>query len=268
MLGGEKGIKRLMYQQFTDVNSSPMKLSPRSRLLLMLIRLKRGLPFKDLALLFNVSVSQVTTVVYTMMWAVHLALSAQSKAVFVSAVEQNEGQVLLSSFPNLRAVIEGVEFQIPKTSDTVKCAIAASLSGDILYVSSCFEKSVSYSEVIKISGILDWLKIGDAVIVSNKFDIASDLHERGITQIDVPAKGDRSNCTTQEEILAKATLSSRMYSEYAAKTINYWRLLRFAIPMRLCYMLTDVVFISAFLTNDPQPIRHVKYKMRRALKSL
>ncbi|KAE8741801.1 hypothetical protein FOCC_FOCC012662 [Frankliniella occidentalis] len=117
-----------------------------------------------------------------------------------------------------------------------------------------FEGNKSDKEILKASGIMNYLEKGDSVMADRGFNVKTELAEIGVNLIKPPDFKKKRQCLNpQEEILTKDTATARIYVEHVMKSIKDWRILRNTVPMSVHDILPDMVFIAAFLTNFNKP---------------
>ncbi|XP_052129820.1 uncharacterized protein LOC127751004 [Frankliniella occidentalis] len=278
LIGGDYVVDRLKYE-YNDKTPEEMmpfkKLTARDRLFMMLVRMRRGVPLRDLGYLFGISEPQCCTICKTMIRTTYECLSSFKKAMFVSAEKQKKGMTApFRPFKNLRVIIDAAEFKIERPSDfqqqgntyseykhynTEKYLIGTSTKGSIIFCSDGFEGHISDNELVKKSGFLDYLTEGDAVMVDRGFHLAAEFAEKGVRLIRPPDFKKKRKCfTAGEEIFTRQTASARIYVGHAIKNIKDWRLIRYVVPMSMHDVLPQLVFTAAFLTNFDVPFIKVK----------
>ncbi|KAK3910794.1 Ubiquitin carboxyl-terminal hydrolase 17-like protein B [Frankliniella fusca] len=86
VMGGDSVIRKLKYEfkEKTPQKLMPQKLSSRDRLFMMLVRMRRGVPFRDLSYIFGISVTQCCVIFNAMIRTTYECLSSFKKAIFTS----------------------------------------------------------------------------------------------------------------------------------------------------------------------------------------
>lgn len=273
LIGGDEAIKMLKYDYQPNTPKSTLptrKFSSKNRLFLMLIRLRRGVPVEDLSYIFNISEPHVVRIYYAMVRVTYEHLILLQPHMFISAEAQKKHMPApLRRFPNLRVIIDGAEFHIERPSDfqqqgntfssykhynTEKYLVGISSNGAVIFCSGGFEGSISDKELLKASGMMEYLQRGDTVMADRGFNVKSELAEIGVNLVKPANFSKKKQCLDpQEEVMTRDTASARIYVEHAIKSIKDWRLLRNIIPMSIHDLVPDMVFIAAFLSNFNKP---------------
>ncbi|KAE8739819.1 hypothetical protein FOCC_FOCC014687 [Frankliniella occidentalis] len=148
-----------------------------------------------------------------------------------------------------------------KHHNTVIAAVGISCPGAVIYVSPVFEGNMSDKRIILESGLLERLSEGDAVMTDRGFDIEGELLDIGVTLYKPPTLGDRNKLTSEEEILTEAIASATIYVEHVIADIKDNRLLQGIIPILLIPVISDLIYIAAYLCNFKESrIRQYKNK--------
>lgn len=280
LLGGEDGlmILKLRYERSTPRKKSrPPLLSAKSRLLLFLLRLRRGTPIRDHAYQFGISVGHTGSLFFGVLRKLRNTFQSMEKAMFISREEQQKDRPeAFKPFPQARVIVDGAEFKTEtpsnyeqqgnmwssyKHSNTAKFMIGISCYGAVMFVSKGFEGNKSDKQILKESGLMDFLTEGDAVMCDRGFDIVSELLQIGVTTIKPPSLGSRAAFTPTEELYNSAIAQARIYVEHAIGKIKEFRLIRYTIPLSMRGILFDLVYVAGYLTNFCD--RAIKSKQKR-----
>ncbi|KAE8752352.1 hypothetical protein FOCC_FOCC000824 [Frankliniella occidentalis] len=268
LLGGHEKIKSLKvkYSQKTPKKfSTKTKLTSEDKLLLFLIRLRRGVPVIDLAYVFGIEKSQCASIVYVMLRYLYLTFKGLEKYMFISAEEQKSQMPgPFRPFKNLRVIIDGFDIHIDcpsnfhhqgntysdyKSNNTIKFIVGISSRGAIIFVSPGFEGNISEKQALKESGFYEYLQPGDVVMSDRGFNINDDLLRMGVDLIKPPSLDGRNCFTPEEEILTRAIAAARIYVEHAVKLIKVNRLFMPCVPLTLLPTLSDYVYVAGALAN-------------------
>ncbi|KAK3925556.1 LOW QUALITY PROTEIN: putative pectinesterase/pectinesterase inhibitor 60 [Frankliniella fusca] len=238
-LGGDKECESL---KSTPKTTRESKFTPRDKLFMTLLRLRRGFPEKDMEIMFDHADMYLGRICYTWMRKLSLDFNTLQKSIFVSANNQRKNPPdCYAPFPNVRCVIDCTEFkvQIPdnleqasnmfsayKGAETVKVLIATSVYGGLCFVSEAADGSISDRKLLLKSGLLDLLKPGDAIMADKGFDIEADLNERGIDWLIPSFLGNRKQFSQKELMLNKAIATARVHVERFIKYVKDFRLVR------------------------------------------
>lgn len=243
---------------------APLKLSAKSRLLLMLVRLRRGTPVRDLAYQFGISTAYAGFIFFGVLRKVACTFRSMQPAMFLTRQQQQLNRPKpFKPFSNVRIIIDGVEFrtQVPsnfeqqkntwssyKHYNSFKFMIGISCYGGITFVSEGFEGNKSDAEILQESGLMDLLEQGDAVMCDRGFNVAPELLKIGVTTV-IPPFYRGKTLTAEESLYNSAISQARIYVEHAMGKIKEFRLVRFTIPLNMRGVMNDLVFVAAHLSN-------------------
>ncbi|XP_052128107.1 uncharacterized protein LOC127750446 [Frankliniella occidentalis] len=254
LIGGEEGIRQITYvygQKTPRRTLDHRKFSSKNRLFMMLIRMRRGVPIIDLAHIFGIGKTQCGVICYAMIRVTYEYLYLLQPHMFMSAEQQKKNMPLpFMRFKNLRVIIDcqqGNTFSSYKHGNTEKYLIGTSGYGSVIFCSDGFEGNKSDKEILKASGIMNYLEKGDSVMADRGFNVKTELAEIGVNLIKPPDFKKKRQCLNpQEEILTKDTATARIYVEHVMKSIKDWRILRNTVPMSVHDILPDMEHIVAW----------------------
>ena len=273
LLGYEFNHSRLKYHYDDNTplkDYTRPKLSLKSCLLLVLIRLRRGLPLEDLADCFGISATHASTVFYTWIRYMYLTFKKLAKPMAVSAKHQRKGKPpCFRPFPKLRMILDSTEFRIERPSNlrhqgnthssykgcnTVKFAVGSSTQGGTSWISGGYEGRISDKGLITKEKFVEILDEEDMVMVDRGFPIDEILAAKKAKVLRPPSfKKGKTNLTAKEEAATKAIAMVRIYVEHLIGRIKFFRLLNQRFEIHLLPYLTDLVYIGGFLCNFDRP---------------
>ena len=266
-IGGDGVVRhlKLNYRLTTPKKILRSKLSGKDRLFMFLLRLRRGLPLEELAWIFGVSVAYVGEMCYVLTRLLHLTLRPLQGEIFLSAAQQRLNMPkVMKPFKILRVILDGASFYIQKPSNfehqgksyskykstnVVHFIVGVSTEAATIFCSQRNEGNMSEKEAVLKSGLLHLLQKGDGVMTDRGFDLTAELAHIGCFFYKPPSLGERKCLTPEEEILTKALASARVYSEHAIADMKDNRLLQGVIPLTLLPVISDLVYIAAFMRN-------------------
>jgi hypothetical protein len=281
---GKKSCEHLKYNYVRGtptrgVCSTSKKLTTEDRLLMALVRLRRGWDLDDIGLFFGVSESLASKVVYGWLQALGFELRRFEKAMFVSRHIQKEMGLPLpfKPFHNFRVILDTTEVRIEAPEDfmeqgntysdykggnVIMFLIGASCWGSVSYVSPGFEGSISDVDLYRRSGIRNFLERGDLLLVDRGFRIQEECDEDGVICVHPPFLKNRDKYTPEEEQLKREIAKARIYVEHVNKKMKVFKILKNIKNSMLPY-LDNIVYIIGFLVNLQQP--HVKTLLEKSL---
>ncbi|XP_034231500.1 uncharacterized protein LOC117639733 [Thrips palmi] len=271
LCGGEEVCSTLKYRYS---RKSPKKaivsnFTPRDRLFMTLIRLRRGIPLRDLSFVCGMSLGFASECVYT--WIRLMSLTAQKleAAMCLSAADQTENKPkCFKPFPNLKMIIDSTEFKVEtpsnfeqqanlfsfyKKTTTAKVLIGISCYGGISFISEAFEGSISDKQIVLKSGLMDLLSPNDAIMADRGFDMEAEFAAAEVDLIMPPFLAGRDCFTARELLLAKTISSGRIHVERAIRRIREFRIVGRIIPSTLMPIFGDMMRTFALLINFQNP---------------
>lgn len=160
------------------------KISRENRLVIFLIKLKLGVSFSALAVIFQVDRSTVARIFYTMVTRMRKICG---KFVFWpcrDVLQQTMPETFKKNFPNCSVIIDRFEIRVQQPTDigsrvrlyshykknfTAKVLVGCSACGGVTFISPCHNGRISDCQITVKSGILDLLEPGDLVLADKGF---------------------------------------------------------------------------------------------------
>ncbi|KAE8739909.1 hypothetical protein FOCC_FOCC014591 [Frankliniella occidentalis] len=252
-----------------DKNENKFKLPLKDRLFLTLIRLRRGIPLRDLAEVMGIGKTQASEIFYAMIRHMYLTFQIFKERMLPTVEQQQKNKPkVFRPFKNLRLIIDGAEFRLQRPTDfqqqgntyseykggnTAHFIIGINLQGGVAFVSKAYEGSISDKQAVVKSELLEMLSPGDALMVDRGFDLKAECTLKNISLIRPPSLSKNQTMTPKEIVLTKAIAKARIYVEHIIKNIKQYRLLRYTIPNKMIPYLEDLVYVCAFLINFNPP---------------
>ena len=172
-------------------------------------------------------------------------------------------------YKNIRCIIDCTEVQVQvpgnfqaqgnqyssyKGYTSYKFLVAVAPNGAIVFVSDAFEGSISDNEIVKQSGFLNFLELGDVIMADRGFLVDDLLNERQVQIIRPPFLGTRDKFAPQEEALTKDIAKHRIHVERSIERMKKFKILKHVIPFQLQPVFSQIVFVIACLVNFQQPL--------------
>lgn len=245
----EHGADKLCTESVGEMNIASLgrkrKLRSVDEFLLVLMRLRLGLLFKDLEFRFKISSSTVSKIFNS--WILFMCECMQS---IITLPELNVLQLRVpkcfEKFSDTRIVLDCTEVfsQSPsslenksltysnyKSHDTFKALVGVSMTGAVVFVSRLWPGSTSYVEITRKSGLFKQLNNGDAVMVDKGFiHIQSDLKAIGVKLYCPPFKS-KIQFSKGEVETTRRIASARIHVERKMEQIKNFRILQGVMPL-------------------------------------
>lgn len=269
MLRWDQAKKLLKQDQDIRVGFRPESLSLFDQFFLFLCRVKEGAFEESLADRFQVSQSTVSRVLIT--WANYLFFMLSSLPIWLhrSAVDEMMPLCFKENYPRTRVVLDCTEIFIERASSkvinsetyssykgttTLKGLIGVSPSGEVTFVSTLYEGSISDKEITKQSGILSLLEPGDEVMVDKGFLINDLLSPINVALVIPPFLSHRGQFTREEVTATQKIARLRIHVERAIGRIKRYHIFNGVIPLTLLGTINQLWCVCAMLTNFQGPL--------------
>lgn len=257
--------------KFGTKPGKPRSLNLDEELFFTLVRLRLGLPSKDMARRIGISESTLSVIFNT--WVVLLAKELEQICCMpVKSIYDKQAQCF-NNFDNVRIVLDCTEVfsQTPgalsahkqmhsnyKHHSTIKFLVGMSPSGAITYVSSMWGGRASDKLITQESDrLLMSLKPGDKVMVDRGFTIAKELPD-GVTLLIPPFKNRQSGQFTKQQLDFSEKLSvARIHVERAMRAIKECQILATEVKMAMINNYENIFKACAYLVNFKKPFLKV-----------
>lgn len=238
----------------------------RDKLLVTLLRLRRGLEVDQLSDLIGVASSSISRIVTT--WLYLLSRELQFLVKWPS--RRQVQKVLPSSFRHFqrtRVILDCTEFQLQKPSlpsvqrksyssykhrNTAKCLVGVTPRGTFSFVSDLWTGSISDRNIVVKSGVLDLIERGDDVMADRGFLIRDLLTLRGAT-LNIPPFAHGRQMSKAAVTKTRRIAAVRIHVERAIGRLKQFRLVAETIPSQLNPLVGQCVTVAAALCNLDKP---------------
>lgn len=249
------------------------RLAPEDELLLVLMRLVKGLQVKDLAYRFGIkSLGRVSTLFSE--WMEFLATELSDFVHWPSRemVRKNlpESFAQSSRFAAVRAIMDCTEFRIQmpsslslnsmhfsnyKSDHTIKVLVCITPDGFISHVSEAYPGSISDNALTMESGLLDMCEPGDKLLADKGFTISKqELQPRGLELITPPFRDGDSQFSPAEVKETRDIARWRIKSEHAILRMKYCKYLKTRMAINSLSNVSHCLKVSAVLANCRMPL--------------
>lgn len=260
----------LMLKVLSKHKVDGIKISQENRLLIFLMKMKCGLTFSALSVLFNVHRSTVSRIFFATVQ--YLASACRNFVLWPTrdTVQATMPQSFKTSYANCRAIIDCTEIVVeqPPTVELrvqfyshykkgfrLKILVACTPCGLISFVSKCFGGRTTDSQITTTSGFLTLLEPGDVILADKGFpQIKSLLDESGRGVLIVMPPFLHNHTFTAEEVSDTYSIASvRIHIERIMQRLRTFKILDKMTINMLPYS-DDIVFMCCVLVNLQPPI--------------
>lgn len=241
------------------------KLTTKDQFIFTLVRLRRYPSLEMLCDVFGITTGTGSKIFIT--WILFLEkelsflLPFSTKEELIGVPKPNCFKK--KSFNNLRAIIDCTEFYVEKpckpssqrstysqykSSNTFKLLISMSPILHFNFVSKLYSGSISDKEIVNVSGFLEKLQPGDAVMADKGFNIQDylALHE---TVLIAPPIMRKNNVSARASTATRRVATARVHIERIIKRLKSFTFLRGVIPLTCKPYISSAVNVCAALVN-------------------
>lgn len=198
-------------------------ISVDDQIFLTLIRLRRHKKYFELSRLFDIPLSQVTSIFYT--WVNFMSLELSEYPWWPSQHDTRffAPPSFKTDFPSTRVIIDATEIPIKKPSkpsaqrstystyknkNTMKALIGTSPAGLVSFVSTAYGGSASDRQICQRSNLRTLLQPGDQIMADKGFNV-QDLFEDMFVKINIPTFFSKMNRMTNQQVMRDRKISSK-----------------------------------------------------------
>ena len=196
-----------------------MPLTEKDQLFITLLRLRRGFNFYTFAHFYSVSESYIRKIITTWIMFLYHRFKDLKKVMFPDrdALQHLKPKVF-KYFKSIRCSVDYTEFffEVPrnyaqqgniysayKHHTTMKCLIAVNPNKAACFTSDLYEGSIDDVTLFSQCAILNYINIGDSLLVDKGFTIQDLLTPRQATVFTSPFLGKHATFTKKEILLTK-----------------------------------------------------------------
>ncbi|XP_024890187.1 uncharacterized protein LOC112466354 [Temnothorax curvispinosus] len=262
---------KFLLKRIHDATGSNTKISKENRLFIFLIKMKTGLTFSAISVLFNVHRTTVSRIFFSVLEEL---AKTTANLVFWPAKDVIQGTMPDCFYPeykDTRVIIDCTEFRIevPASVDnrvftyshykkgfTAKLLIGITPGGFISFKSKVAGGRKSDSQITIESGLIDLLEDGDTVLADKGFpQITRVLDEKGkkVVLVMPPFLEKKGEFTKEETQNTYNIARVRIHVERIMQRLRIYQILS-KIPENLFSSIDDIVHVCCVLVNLQPPI--------------
>lgn len=245
------------------------KLSFEQEFFLVMLRLRLGLKYQDLAFRFQISKSSVSSIFTT--W---IKLMAAELKYLISWPSKQENinslpESFKKNYPKTRVIIDCTEIfiQTPSSLDvqsmcwseykhhtTIKFLLGISPRGLITFVSKAYGGRASDKFIVEDSNFLDNLEPYDQVLADRGFKIL-ELLMRVQASLAIPPSVRTSQQMSPEATKSTSKIANvRIYVEQAINRIKWYNILGCEMDMHTVFLCDEIILTCSALCNLLSPL--------------
>jgi len=268
-VGSKRANRKRKFRATPKKSGVGRRLTVKSELVLVLMKIRLALPNEFLAGLFGISVASCSSILNT--WLRFLAKEFKP-LVFWPEKESVRTMIPASlkvKYPNLRCTIDCSETFIQRPRDlflqsttwsdykhhnTLKYLVAITPDGHISFISNAWGGRATDRFIVQNSGFLGLIDPGDVILADSGFTIQDDLLFHQATLVIPPPGSGKPQMTRENVIKTRKVANARIHVERAINRMKWFRILSSIVPLTLVPVFDDVLIICAALCNIMQPL--------------
>ena len=242
------------------------KLEKRNRLLLFLIKMKHGLSYSALGVLFGIHRTNASLVFRNVLYELSNHLKDAIFWPSKEAIQETMPLAFKIHYPSTRVIIDcsEVRCEMPsridqrnfmysnyKSAYTIKFLIGIAPNGLVSFLSKCYGGRASDAFITNDCGFLKLLESGDTVLADKGFPGIKETLDNII--VVVPPKVHDGHLTAEEVDETYNIATVRIHVERCIQRVKNFRILKF-IPVALLNHVDRIVLVAAAIVNLQAPI--------------
>ena len=260
-----------LLNRLSDQPGENYKITKENRLLIFLCKIKTGLTFSALSVLFSVHRTTISRIFFSIL---HILASATKDLIFWPEKEIVQGtmpECFKPKYSKTRVIIDCTEFRVEmpaaidnrnfvyshyKKGYTAKVLIGITPSGFICLLSKVAGGRKSDAQITIESGLIDLLEEGDVVLADKGFpEIKASIDASGkkVMLIMPPFLEKKSEFTKEETEETYSIARVRIHVERIMQRIRTYQIIN-KIPHNLFPYIDNIVHIISVLVNLQPPI--------------
>ncbi|KAL1478940.1 hypothetical protein MTO96_052250 [Rhipicephalus appendiculatus] len=247
-----------------------LDLSVGSKLLLCLMKLKHGLTFSALGVLFGIHRTSASRIFYAILDVLHVSTEGWIKWFSREVVQATMPPSFRMNYPNCRIIVDCSEVRIEKpgkVADRVNCwsnyksdftlkfLVGITPSGYITYISDVFGGRSSDTYILANSGLISLLEPGDMVMADKGFPhVKCDLQSKDVTLVMPPFAKANQQFTKAEMDETYKVASHRIHVERCIQRMKSFSILTERLTPELKCHIDKIVHLCSVLANLQGPV--------------
>ena len=252
----------------TEVHGN-RKLRLEEELFMVMKRIRLGLLTEYLAVLFKISPSVVSSVIFS--WLRLMALELKFLIPWPGRIQvsRNLPDSFRKYYKKCRVIIDCTEFFIETPSSlevqtlcwseykhhsTIKVLVGITPNGCFSFISDSYGGRASDKFIVEDSGFLKLLQPGDLVMADRGFKI-EELLAFYQCHLAIPPPSHTTLQMSRNEVQETSKIANvRIYVEMAIRRLKEYQILKHELPISLLPVADDIITVCAALANLKHPL--------------
>lgn len=268
-IGGVDFARFFLFLSFLGNSHGNDKLSMQNKLLIFLIKMKCGLSYSAIGVLFGLHRTTISRIFSTIL----MTLAEKTRKYIYwprrEVVLKSQPEAFKKNYPNCRVIIDCTEIRIEqpsrvdqriymysqyKSTYTVKFLLGVTPHGQVSFLSSCYGGKASDSFITNDSGLLHLLQPGDQVLADKGFPgIKIGFNNENVIIV-MPPFLHNGNLSEEEVEETYSVASVRIHVERCIQRVKVYSILQTKLPTELLPYIDDIVHMCCVMANLQPPI--------------
>ncbi|CAN7988290.1 unnamed protein product [Ixodes hexagonus] len=247
-----------------------LDLAMDSKLLLFLMKMKHGLTFSALGVLFGIHRTSASRIFYATLDVLYVSTQGWIQWFSREVVQASMPSSFRLNYPNCRVIVDCSEVRIEKpgkVADRVNCwsnyksdftlkfLVGITPSGYITFISDVFGGRSSDTYIIANSGLINLLEPGDMVMADKGFPhVKCDLESKDVTLVMPPFAKANQQFTEAEMKETYKVASHRIHVERCIQRLKSFAILNERLTPELKCHIDKIVHVCSTLANLQGPV--------------
>ncbi|KAM7312276.1 uncharacterized protein ISCGN_009181, partial [Ixodes scapularis] len=247
-----------------------LDLGMESKLLLFLVKMKHGLTFSALGVLFGIHRTSASRIFYTILDVLYVSTQGWIQWFSRDVVHASMPASFRSKYPNCSLIVDCSEVRIEKpskVSDRVNCwsnyksdftlkfLVGITPSGYITFISDVYGGRASDTYIIANSRLVNLLEPGDMVMADKGFPrVKCDLESKDVTLVMPPFARANEQFTEAEMKETYKVASHRNHVERCIQRIKSFAILSQRLTPELKCHIDKILHVCSMLANLQGPV--------------
>ena len=253
-----------------DPNKKFKFLSSENQLLLVLYKCRTNTIENMIANQMHIGSGSVSTIFHFWIRRMYRKFKIINTNASLQQLSQTMPKEVKETYPNCREIFDCTEIATQKPSDpiaqkllwsnykhghTVKVQIGCTPSGVVSSVSNVYGGGTSDKQLFELSNILEKFEAGEGIMVDRGYLINDLLQGTGIELLRPPFLTKGSQFTVSETTEGRRIARHRGVVENVNARIKDFKILSHKIPINMCPLVNELIFVCSFLSSFDKPYR-------------
>ncbi|KAM7303328.1 uncharacterized protein ISCGN_013290 [Ixodes scapularis] len=259
----------LLLHLFCPIVVRETDVSIENKLIIFLVKLKLGISFTSIGVLFGVHRTTVRRIFFFILRNLSSATSSWIPHPSLFAVQATMPECFKAHYPRCRYIIDCTEvrtetpatieqqralFSHYKGCHTVKFLIAILPNGTATFISDAYGGRTSDTYITIDSGFLERVEPGDVLADKGFPGIKAPVENKHGVMVFPPFSKGQLQFTNEEMEMTYQVAQVRIHVETAIQRVKVFNILNSRVPTELIPSMTDIVRMCCVLVNLQPPI--------------